>query len=1364
MATGMHYKATPMQRLILRGQAMATNSPLYNMAFRFDLYGLLDRERFKSAFDSLVRNNDCLRLRAISESEVEIAERSDFDLKILEGDPGHGMEDQACIALNPYSRCFDSCLYAIGPRHHAWFLNQHHLITDGFAFVQLFRKLESAYLGREMEAGPLFSEVSDLYLKSALTPQSARARTYWEQKCDGLEAARDSVSFDNTTNRHTLELCKDTMHLLERCLNKPGIRSISRDLSVFSILAAVLLILRYRLFTRTDDTLGTPFHHRTAKAFLGPELEIGLIRVNPDKFSTFTEVVKAVQSDLLSSLKYNTAGISSAKINNSFSWLLNFVPAVFGQFAGLDCKTTWLHPNAGDSVHDLRLQVHDFNRQGAFCLHFDMAQRRFSDVQQRRMPRLFEKLLKQCLRNPDTEFANLSLLEDQEKRMLESFNNTSRESNDRHVFDLIHAQLSTRANCPAVVENDREFTYRGIDEASNALAKKLQACDVAPILIGRSPESGIAMLAALKSAKPFVPLDIEHPDDRINSILDALGNPPLLCTPDQANRRLSCKTPIIVDAEERSHQTIVNTDNEIAYIIFTSGTTGTPKGVEVGHRSFCNYLRWAKSYYTDGQAADMPLYSSLAFDLTLTSIFLPLISGGKIVVYPQKDKSSQLAVLDVFQDDRADLVKLTPSHLRLVLRSHQRAGLTKTGNIRLKGLIVGGEDFPRSLALDALSQLNGNLPIYNEYGPTEATIGCMIHRFDPVRDTVSSVPIGKPIENSKVYLRDNCQQPLPPGFEGSLYLGGETLAKGYYGKDRIAGRLYASGDRARQLENGNLLYLGRAGGQVKFRGARVELEEVRQALLKSGLLDEALVLVTHSKASVVERLCQHCGISDSVPGIEIGVDGACNVCADFVSKKSRFAAYFKQTEQLKSRLSARINADSEADCMVLASGGKDSSYVLCKIVEMGFKPLVFTLDNGYLSDFALENIERLAHRFGLNWVRTCPPEMDRIFADSLGRHSNVCDGCFKTLYTLAINHAITHKIPSIVTGLSRGQLFETRLMDMVDAEVFDEREIDRRVDMARLAYHQISDAVSEHLDVEKVRDPSTFEKVVFFDFYRYSDVSLQEVLGFIGEFGGWKRPPDTGRSSNCRINDVGIYVHKRERHFHNYAIPYAWDVRLDHKTLSQATEELNDDIDTERVESILKRIGYRPVDKPSENESQLTAYYTLMQSVENSSVRLREFVSGFLPDYSVPTAFVELEKMPLTPSGKINTRVLPHPQPDSALYKAPDNKIEKTLVELWQSAFHMDRLGVNDNFFDLGGDSIMAVQLSVSCAKNGIHLDPTDFFNHPTIIELAARARLMPAEESGNLEIGKPQTGLSDNELSILLDQLASGRKKEGPP
>ena len=233
-------------------------------------------------------------------------------------------------------------------------------------------------------------------------------------------------------------------------------------------------------------------------------------------------------------------------------------------------------------------------------------------------------------------------------------------------------------------------------------------------------------------------------------------------------------------------------DDDVAYIIYTSGSTGRPKGVRVPHRALASYATWARGHYVGDRSLAFPLYSSIAFDLTVTSVFVPLISGGRIVIYREERTGPDLAILRVFEDDLVDVVKLTPAHLGMIEHLDLRSS-------RVQTLILGGEDLRSDLARTVTDAFGGDVTIYNEYGPTEATVGCLVHRYGPNDDALPSVPIGTPIANARAYVLDERGAPTPLGITGELWIGGAGVADGYLGPPGAHRRAL----RGRSLEPGH---------------------------------------------------------------------------------------------------------------------------------------------------------------------------------------------------------------------------------------------------------------------------------------------------------------------------------------------------------------------------------------------------------------------------------------------------------------------------------------------------------------------------------------------------------------------------------
>ena len=459
--------------------------------------------------------------------------------------------------------------------------------------------------------------------------------------------------------------------------------------------------------------------------------------------------------------------------------------------------------------------------------------------------------------HPGARIGELTLLSDDDRRRaLVEFNATDAPyPSDQTMHQLVEAQADRTPDRVAARSADSVLTYAQLDRRANQLAHVLAAKGAGPgqrvgILLAHSPETIVSVLGVLKSGAAYVPLDPEHPAGRIGLMLDDAGVQIVVTTEALAHLagdrdviRLDADGARLVAApSERPAGRAAPGDS--AYVIYTSGSTGTPKGVAIAHRSLVNYVWWARSVYLNGEATDAALHSSLAFDLTVTSIFAPLVTGGAVVSYQGRD--GEPAILDVLADDKVGLIKLTPSHLALVADERSLPS-------RLRALIVGGENLDTALARRVHERFGGRVAIFNEYGPTEATVGCMIHRFDPDRDHRAAVPIGVPAANTCIYVLDGRLEPAAPGGVGQIYIGGDGLALGYLGQPELTAdrfvadpfrpgaRMYRTGDVARRLPDGPIEFLGRNDDQVKIRGHRIDLNEVRHAVVQHpGVRDAAV--------------------------------------------------------------------------------------------------------------------------------------------------------------------------------------------------------------------------------------------------------------------------------------------------------------------------------------------------------------------------------------------------------------------------------------------------------------------------------------------------------------------------------------------
>jgi bacitracin synthase 3 len=473
---------------------------------------------------------------------------------------------------------------------------------------------------------------------------------------------------------------------------------------------------------------------------------------------------------------------------------------------------------------------------------------------------------------------------------------------DKTIHQLFEEQVERTPDHIALVGTAPEvprgcpvyLTYHELNEKSGRLAgllieKGVLADNIVGIMVERSVEMIVGILGILKSGGAYLPIDPGYPQERIDYMLKDSGAKLLVTTKNKEGekvRRWEGEKYEIEDLLRSSYLLTLSPSSSassavknllpatgcwqpitsLAYIIYTSGSTGRPKGVMVEHRSVVNYTWWAVKHYVKGENVNFPLYTSMVFDLTVTSLFVPLITGNSIIVYRREKGETPIDTIEqIIRDERIGVVKLTPAHLKIV----KEMQLENTS--RIKRLILGGENLESRLIDEIHKKFDGKVAIYNEYGPTEATVGCMIHLFDPGKDRRPSVPIGLPADNLRVFILDKFLRPVSTGVTGELCISGAGLARGYLNQPDLTAekfisfthelhklheyekknpksktqnsRLYLTGDTARWLEEGNIEFLGRIDHQVKIRGFRVELGEIENRLLNHRGVKDAVVLI-----------------------------------------------------------------------------------------------------------------------------------------------------------------------------------------------------------------------------------------------------------------------------------------------------------------------------------------------------------------------------------------------------------------------------------------------------------------------------------------------------------------------------------------
>ncbi|MFP3636687.1 amino acid adenylation domain-containing protein [Bacillus sp. SIMBA_033] len=618
-------------------------------------------------------------------------------------------------------------------------------------------------------------------------------------------------------------------------------------------------------YNQTDDVVfGSVVSGRDAKV-PGIENMVGLFintiptRIQAGEHQSFREVLQRVQEGAIESQAYSYLNLSDVQSLSELKRDLIDHVMIFENYA-LDDKAL------DQGENDLGFVFHELKGNEAtnygltvvavpgeqLILKFAYDENVYSETIIENLGIHLTRLMEQAAEDEHKKIGDLQLLSNEEKdRILSEFNQTETDyPKDKTIQQLFMEQADRTPEQTAVVCGHETLTYRELNERSNQIARLLLQKGVQPetivgIMADRSPEMIAGIIGILKSGAAYLPIDPEYPERRIKYLLeDSKTN--LILTNRDDSLKYNVETVFLNgDFDRYSIENIDVNRNPLkyAYVIYTSGSTGKPKGTMITQKGLVNYIYWANKTYVKGDALDFALYSSISFDLTVTSIFTPLISGNKIVVYGN-DENGPL-IRKVFKDKKAGIVKLTPSHLSLIKDLDNSSS-------SIKRLIIGGEDFKSDLALKISESFNHDIEIYNEYGPTEATVGCMIYKYDTQRDKAASIPIGRPADNVQIHIMNDKQEVLPIGVVGELYISGDGLADGYLNKPDLTNerfilntagqRMYRTGDLARKLPDRNIEFLGRIDHQVKIRGYRIELGEIEREIEKSGKVKESVVV------------------------------------------------------------------------------------------------------------------------------------------------------------------------------------------------------------------------------------------------------------------------------------------------------------------------------------------------------------------------------------------------------------------------------------------------------------------------------------------------------------------------------------------
>lgn len=738
---------------------------------------------------------------------------------------------------------------------------------------------------------------------SIAASQSLKEKEYWLENLSGeIEKVNFPPDFHHihvqptqpSAGEKNIEAAefKFTGELYERLMTLSN----GSDSRLHMILVAALTVLLYRCTGKRDIIIGTTIDRQEIDArFINTILPL---RNKLKDSMTFKELLLQVRETIYGAIEHQNYPLES---------LLNQLDLTISgdEFPLFDMAILLENLHDRKYLRDIRVSLLFYFSSTDECIKggLEYSPSRYETFTIERIIAYFMRALEKTVFNVDIRLSAVDLLTAEERQqILVDFNDTtSGYPGNKRIHQLFAEQVERTPQDIALVEADRDcsVTYRELNEKANQLAHLLmdrgvKEDTIVGVMLDRSIEMIAGILGILKAGGAYLPMDPDSPTERIRFMLEDSGARPVLTQKSVLETFDFIDEPVLLDLPETYREYRDHRENpgntggikSLTYLIYTSGTTGKPKGVLLEHRAVVNYVHWAAGRYVRNETVHFPLYTSVSFDLTVTSLFTPLITGNTVVVYGRDMK--EFLIHKVARQNRVEVVKLTPSHLKLI--RDKLEGETS----KIKRFIVGGEELETRLSRWISDIFNSNVEIYNEYGPTEAAVGCMIYKYNPDEDKRKSVPIGTPAHNVRIYVLDGSGRPVPRGAVGEIFISGDGVARGYLnrvaltaekfvpdpfvsgftGKNNQAQMMYRTGDLARWLEKGDLEFLGRRDEQVNIRGFRVELGEIQNRLLKHKGIKDAVV-ITRDDGAGEHYLCAYI-VTDTPED----VDGAGNVTVE----------------------------------------------------------------------------------------------------------------------------------------------------------------------------------------------------------------------------------------------------------------------------------------------------------------------------------------------------------------------------------------------------------------------------------------------------------------------------------------------------
>lgn len=865
----------------------------YNMPAAIEIEGELNYERLKETFNKLIERHESLRtsfgvfegevaqiVHPSAELNIDYISRTEYIEKIKDGGIGR--------VIKEFVRPFDlekAPLMRVGLAHteerrHVLMVDMHHIISDGMSMNILIEEFAHLYEGKTLpELRIQYKDFAVWQNELFETEEIKKQGEYWKSVFAGnipvLDMPSDYVrpsiqSFEG--DRIDFELDRELTAGLNALAAQTGT-------TLYMVMLAAYNVLLSKYTGQEDIVVGSPIagrHHPDMEKIIGFFVNTLALRNYPKDHKTFMEFLSEVrQSTLLAfenqdyqfeQLVDSIAVSRDLSRNPLFDTMFVMQNISSSELRIPDLRFKSLDIDYKTSKFDIKMEAMEWKDRIRMGVEYKT--RLFERQTIERFVRHYTNILRTIADCPQIVLSQISLMDDEEKnRMVYGLNQEMNALDERRtVSQLFEQQAAAAPDNIALVSGDTRLSYGQLNEKANSVARRLKnsgikADDVVGILTGQNHHMIIGILAVLKAGAAYLPIDPEFPEERIKYMLSDSGARMLLCCGESS---VSFEGEVInlesgeAYEEDSSNLQQGSKPGDLAYIIYTSGTTGKPKGVMIENHSLANYCNWFVGRFGIAREDKTVIVSSLCFDLSYTAFYSALICGSELHLISKQDYSDPEILLPYMEENGITYIKSTPSLFNMMVNSH--AFLKPDTLKKLRLVVLGGEEI-NIKDIEHFDAVYPETDFVNHYGPTETTIGAIAEGIDFNRLELyrRSPVIGRPIDNTSVYILDRNLNPVPAGVRGEIYISGEGLSRGYlnnpsltgekfisnpFAKDdgKIPSRMYRTGDMARYLPDGSIAFYGRADNQIKIRGYRIEAGEIEAQLLSCGKVKEAFVM------------------------------------------------------------------------------------------------------------------------------------------------------------------------------------------------------------------------------------------------------------------------------------------------------------------------------------------------------------------------------------------------------------------------------------------------------------------------------------------------------------------------------------------